>query len=50
MAKITVPDVKPPRMELCWKQKLDPPHAFVRCDRKTGHQGPHSWELVTKEK
>lgn len=44
MAKISVPDIEHP--VFCWKQCLTPPHAMVRCDRKKGHSGPHSWELV----
>ncbi len=45
---VDVPDIEHP--VFCWKQKLDPPHAMTRCDRKKGHTGPHSWELGTQEK
>ncbi len=38
--KITVPDVKQPIAKLCWKQSK----LMIRCDRKAGHKGPHSWE------
>ena len=44
--RIPVPDDVPrPTAELCWEQKLDWPNAMVRCDRKLGHKGKHSWEL-----
>ena len=41
---IDVPDVPQPTAVLCWQQKLTPPGAMTRCDRKAGHKGPHSWE------
>jgi hypothetical protein len=37
---IKVPDVPAPTAVLCWKQS----RAMVRCDRKAGHGGRHSWE------
>jgi hypothetical protein len=37
---IQVPDVPAPAAELCWTQS----RAMVRCDRKAGHGGRHSWE------
>jgi hypothetical protein len=40
---VKVPDVPGPKVQLCWKQKLTPPGAMTRCDRKAGHKGKHSW-------
>jgi hypothetical protein len=37
---IKVPDVPAPTAVLCWKQNA----RMVRCDRKAGHGGLHSWE------
>ena len=45
MTKIAVPDIDGPTAQLCWRQKLDPPHAMTRCDRARDHRGPHSWEI-----
>lgn len=42
--KIRVPDVPAPTDRLCWKQTLTGPHSMVRCDRRSGHRGLHSWE------
>jgi hypothetical protein len=42
---VVVPDIPGPWRQLCWKQS----QAMVRCDRKQGHQGPHTWETVTVE-
>lgn len=39
--KVKVPDVKGPA-GLCWKQGP----TMERCDRPTGHKGPHLWELT----
>ena len=44
MTTINVPDIDGPTAQLCWTQKLDPPGAMTRCDRRKGHYGPHSWE------
>ena len=44
MNKINVPDLDGPTAQLCWTQKLDPPGAMTRCDRRKGHYGPHSWD------
>ncbi len=41
MSVVYVPDVEGPTAPLCWKQK---PDAFVRCDRRLGHSGRHTWE------
>lgn len=42
MAVINVPDIEGPIAQLCWKQAPD----MVRCDRKKGHAGPHSWQRL----
>lgn len=47
MTTIQVPDIEGPMAQLCWKQNLEPPHTMVRCDRKKGHAGPHSWERLS---
>lgn len=53
MPPIQIPDVEPPTATLCWKQNYPTPdnpaptHAMVRCDRKAGHTGPHSFEYPT---
>ena len=41
MRPIKVPDIIHP--VLCFKQK---PGAMVRCNRKKGHRGRHSWQRV----
>jgi hypothetical protein len=38
---IPVGDIAGPVSALCWAQNSH----MVRCDRKQGHLGPHSWEL-----
>ena len=38
--RVSVPDVDGPMARLCWKQS----ETMVRCDRKAGHLGEHSWE------
>jgi len=43
MAKIPVPDIPGPTAQLCWKQEA---LTFIRCDRRRGHHGPHSWEFA----
>jgi hypothetical protein len=40
--KIKVPDIPGPIKRLCWKQSRE----MWRCDRRKGHKGPHSWELI----
>ena len=40
MSIIHVPDIEGPTVQLCWKQAQN----MVRCDRKKGHNGLHSWE------
>jgi hypothetical protein len=37
---INVPDEPPPTAQLCWAQSA----GMVRCDRKHGHLGRHTWE------
>jgi hypothetical protein len=37
---VKVPDVPGPAECLCWKQAPN----MTRCDRRKGHEGPHSWE------
>lgn len=37
---IRVPDIPGPTAPLCWKQS----RLMVRCDRRKGHKGRHSWE------
>jgi hypothetical protein len=41
MDKIKVPDIPHPTAELCYKQSA----ALVRCDRKAGHGGMHTWQM-----
>jgi hypothetical protein len=48
-ATIEVPDIPGPRVQLCWKQKATPPHSMIRCDRRRGHKGPHSWEYEAEK-
>ena len=48
MTLIPVPDIPGPEATLCWKQKTDPPHMMTRCDRRKGHGGKHTWELVVE--
>ena len=40
MEIIKVPDIVGPTEQLCWKQS----RLLTRCDRRKGHQGPHSWD------
>lgn len=42
MKIIKVPDIPGPKAQLCWKQS----RLMARCDRRKGHQGPHTWEMV----
>ena len=42
---IDVPDVDAPDGK-CWQQKLDPPHAMMRCGLPKGHAGGHSWDVA----
>lgn len=48
MKKVKVPDVEGPKVNLCWEQKLTPPLIMARCDRRKGHNGPHTWELLER--
>ena len=43
MKTIKVPDIPGPRVQLCWAQA----DTMVRCDRRKGHRGLHSWQAVT---
>lgn len=45
---IAVPDLEHP--DWCYAQKLDPPHAMMRCDFPKGHAGPHSWSVIPPQK
>lgn len=44
--KVHVPDIDGPTAHLCWQQTLTGPSPMVRCDRKKGHLGLHSWEIA----
>jgi hypothetical protein len=43
----TVPEDRPPAAYLCYAAApLSSTNPMLRCDRKRGHAGMHSWELV----
>ena len=42
MGEVRVPDIPGPTAPLCWA--LGP--TMVRCDRRAGHEGAHTWEPV----
>lgn len=46
MAKVPVPDILGPKVQLCWQQGP----LMHRCDRKRGHDGPHTWEMAAEVK